>query len=169
MLRKKLTLAVASLATAIAPTTVSLSSFVGARTATVAAGAAAAALLPMTASAQSGKRVCGDGWNFLDLSGTAGFAMEVYKWDVVTCAAVVVTITALLGPLSASSLAQNYFGQAVNVWRTKRPGPFVLQTCEAFTAGKLNNKYGGDACNSMQDYKIYVYMRHDNWVGLRKI
>lgn len=146
----------AGLASVVAPLTTTVASRIG-----IAAATSAVALaVPMSAHAQSGKRICGTVFGLrLNQSGSgkAGFMMEVSKYDPVTCTALLATWVTITGlPNSLQSYAQGLLNIQAGVGTGIVGNLRAMQTCEAFSSSVGANT--GDVCLQMQDYKIYKFV-----------
>lgn len=133
-----------------------LASTTAVRTAAVAATGVTLATFSSVASAQTNKRICGGIMKYYS-DGFAGAAMEVNKFDFVTCTLFVNTF--VKEPVVTAGLRFTIPQALINkLGGYEPPKVYLMSTCENMTRGTFPpGAYGGDICHSMTDYKIYAY------------
>lgn len=122
-----------------------------------------ATMAPMLAHAQKNHRLCGAVME-ADKSHFAGVMIEVNKADIVTCGSIVSAATNTYG---ASTSFVGILNKIAKDWRSGFPSSdhlvARLSRCEDVTRWWFGSgAYGGDVCNSMQDYKLYRFFHYSN-------
>jgi len=160
-LLKKSIAAVAAATTSLAPVATQLPGAVAARAGLATATSALVLLAPTAAEAQSGKRICATVWGLRasgSHTGLASIGMEVSKYDIVTCGALIATWATLTGlPTSVRSMAEGLLGTAAGVGTGLVGSLRYNQTCEAFSSSIHANT--NDVCLSMKDYRLYTFVK----------
>ena len=159
-LLKSYTAAALAMSTGLAPLATQLSTAVATRASLAAVTSAAVLLAPSAAHAQSGKRICGTVWG-LRASGKSGYAaiaMEVSKYDVVTCTGLVAAWVGLTSlPTGLMGTAQALFNNTAGVGYGLIGSLRMMQTCESFSGSIQANT--GNVCLKMTDYKLYKFVK----------
>lgn len=153
----------AVIASALTPAAIPVS--LSASTAVTATVATATLLGSQDAQAQTNKRICA--WSAAADGLRMGFMTEVYKWDYFTCVGSFAVAVIAMGPMTLQALVQQLLGGAVHGATSKAISNgfrfSMNQKCEDFTQQQLGGHWGGDVCNSMQDYRTYVFA--NSWYG----
>jgi hypothetical protein len=155
---KKSAAAISALVTGLCPMAGEMSVATAARTAAVVT-VSAAALVPMSAQAQTNHRMCARIFNNAGNNGRGwkiAVGMEVNKLDYVTCTALQATwlIISTL-PNSFKSFLASSTAQAIGAGHQLQGSPVYMATCESFS--KKMNANTGDVCLRMTDYKLYGF------------